>query len=143
MGLYTDFFKCPQCGGIVKNEFNIRTGEENEWCLRCGRWAETHLPKNADESKLAEDSGFVVKIEMGLGRCLITSANGFGRSFSLSEPYSKDIEKWFMETMARKDVDLERSYLTRWDEETGQIVVVHGKDPGLYNVEHDDKENLQ
>lgn len=59
--------------------------------------------------------------------------NGAGQSFSLSEPYSEEIEKWYMETMKDENVDPENSYLTRWDEETGQLIVVHGKDPGLYD----------
>lgn len=61
------------------------------------------------------------------------SVNGVGRSFSLSEPYSEEIEKWYMDAMKDENVDSEGSYLTRWDEETEQLIVVHGKDPGLYD----------
>ena len=133
MGSVIDYRKCPQCGGFLYNEWYYKTGEEFEHCNRCGRWEEIRFPENEDEKKLVDQSGLLKKSATGFGRCLIMFTSGFGHSFSLSEPYSEEIEKWYTETMKDKEVDPEQSYLTRWDEETGKIVVVHGKDPGLYD----------
>lgn len=129
MSSFIDYRMCPQCGGVAFNEF-CSSGEEFEYCFRCGRWSEYRFP---DEGEKEYDSGFVDESGAGLGRCMIMSTSSVGKFFSLSEPYSDDIEKWYMETMAKEDVDPENSYLTRWDEETGQAVVVHGKDPRLYD----------
>ncbi len=129
MSSFIDYRMCPQCGGVAFNEF-CSSGEEFEYSFRCGRWSEYRFP---DEGEKEYDSGFVDESGAGLGRCMIMSTSSVGKSFSLSEPYSDDIEKWYMETTAKEDVDSENSYQTRWDEETGQAVVVHGKGPGLYD----------
>ncbi len=142
MGSVIDYKKCPQCGGVVYVEYYYRSGEENEVCLRCGRWAEVRLPMNDEElAQLPEGNRFLVSKGEGLGRCAIAFEGGVSRSFSLGEPYSEEIEKWYMEAMKDENVDPEKSYLTRWDAETGQLVVVHGKDPGLYDDEIDEAED--
>ncbi len=142
MGSVIDYKKCPQCGGVVYDEYYYKSGEENAVCLRCGRWADVRLP--TDEKELAKDPEkirYLVSKGEGLGRCTIAFTNGVSRSFSLGEPYSEEIEKWYMEAMKDENVDPEKSYLTRWDAETGQLVVVHGKDPGLYDDEIDEAED--
>lgn len=133
MGSVINYYKCPQCGGIVYNDWYYTAGEEYENCSRCGRWAEIRHPENDEERKLVDKSGLLHRSGMGYGRCSIMSVNGVGRSFSLSEPYSEEIEKWYMDAMKDENVDSEGSYLTRWDEEIEQLIVVHGKDPGLYD----------
>ena len=143
MSSYLSFYKCPQCGGVVYNE-TYSTDGEDEFCYRCGRWVDIHLPKTDEEkAQLPEGEEFLQLKGNGLGRCMIMGTNGSGRSFSLLEPYSEAIEKWYMEMMAQADVDPEESYLTRWDEETKQVVVVHGKDPGLYDDEYDNQDAVQ
>lgn len=134
MGSISDFIKCPQCGGVVHNEYYYKTGEETEFCFRCGRWAETLFPSNKEEkAMLPPGERLLTRSRRGLGRCSISGKNGVGRSFSLSEPYSEEIEKWYQEAMSDETVNPEASYLTRWDEGTKQVIVVHGRDPGLYD----------
>ena len=144
MGSVIDYKKCPQCGGVVYDEHYYKTGEEKEFCFRCGRWSEVRFPTNDEElAQVPEDSRYLLSKGDGLGRCMIAYANGAGRTFSLSEPYSEEIEKWYMDAMKDENVDPERSYLTRWDAATGRLVVVHGKDPGLYEDEIGDEEEEQ
>lgn len=133
MGSISDLIKCTQCGGLVYNEYYYKTREETEFCFRCGRWSETLFPSNEKEkAMLPPGERLLTRSGKGFGRCSISGKNGVGRSFSLSEPYSEEIEKWYQEAMSDETVDPETSYLTRWDEETKQVIVVHGKDPGLY-----------
>lgn len=58
---------------------------------------------------------------------------------ALANLYSEDLEKWYQEVMKDDEVDSEGSYLTRWDPETEQVVVVQGKDPGLYDEFSDEE----
>lgn len=133
MGSVINYEKCPQCGGIVYDEYYYKSGEEKKICFRCGKWLDVHLPTNDEEfAQLPEGSRYLVSKGEGFGRCSIAFTGGVSRSFSLGEPYSEKIEKWYMEAMEDEKVDQEKSCLTRWDAETGQIIVVHGKDPGLY-----------
>ena len=136
MGSVIDYKKCLQCGGVVYDEYYYKSGEENKVCFRCGRWAGVRLPTNDEErAQVPEGSRYLISKGEGFGRCTITFTNGVGRSFSLGEPYSEEIEKWYMEAVEDENVDPEKSYLTRWDAETGRLVVVHGKDLGLYDDE--------
>lgn len=133
MSSVCDYYKCPQCGGLAYNEYYLRTRAESEFCFRCGRWTKMKLPSTAEEKALLlPGEARITQSGFGYGRCSIAGKNGVGRSFSLSEPYSEEIEKWYQEAMSDETVDPETSYLTRWDEETKQVIVVHGKDPGLY-----------
>lgn len=141
MGSVIDYKKCPQCGGLVYNEYYYKSGEESEVCFRCGKWYDRRFPRDEEEAKLTEKGEYVINSGDGLGRCTIHFKSGVGHSFSLGEPYSEDIEKWYQEAMKDAEVDPEKSYLTRWDAETGQLVVVHGKDPGLYEDQVDEEDS--
>ena len=133
MGSVIDYAKCPQCGGVVCDDYYYKTGEKYYHCMRCGRWGSVKLPRtDKEKAQLLDGSKYLVSHGDGYGRGYIAAKNGASMSFSLKEPYSEEIEKQFLEAMKDKKVDVESSYLTSWDTETQQLIVVHGRDPGLY-----------
>lgn len=142
MGSVIEHEKCPQCGGVVYHEYYYRTGEETQFCLRCGRWAKVLLPSSEEEqAKLLPGEKLLTRKGRGLGRCCIQTTAGVGKSFSLGEPYSEALDEWYMRTMKEDGVDPESSYLTKWDARTSRVIVVYGNDPGLYDDEFGTKEH--
>lgn len=68
----------------------------------------------------------------GYGSMILALKNGISSLSSLQEPWSEGAQHEFLQALQDPNVDAARSYMTRWDEESKQVVSVYGAMPPLY-----------
>lgn len=127
MASYQSFEKCLQCGGVMLLDFDTHTKSLCGCCPRCGRHANVFRRKNAGKK-------YTLKIDdhFGYGSMILALKNGISSLSSLQEPWSEGAQHEFLQALQDPNVDAARSYMTRWDEKSKQVVSVYGAMPPLY-----------
>lgn len=133
MASVIDYKACPQCGGLFNTEFNYRTFEEWGFCTRCGAAYSHELKRDEQDRAIFDSEGkpiYISKELKGLGGLYTRNKEGFGCFQPFEEPVPKEeILNLISEIESRDDIDSSKSYITRWDEETQQIVAEYGELP--------------
>lgn len=135
MASLIDIIECPQCGGLYSTDYYYRTGEEYRHCVRCGRYEEYVLVRGEDGKPVkGEDEYYQMehKLVEGLGSAKIALKNGFAQISSLTQSVDQGIIDKFHEIMEDPDVDKDESYLSSWDSERKELVMIYGKMPETY-----------
>jgi hypothetical protein len=117
MSSVLDQIKCKQCGYKGADyEYRCRTCEEVTTCRRCG----FHESWTAKRDPEGVPCGWIHEIDEGFGALFYSPKGGGGfTSGSLhSVQELAEAERWLRERLAKGEVKLESSYLTRWNKET-------------------------
>lgn len=136
MGRVISTIECPQCGGLYNTDYYYRTGEEYRVCSRCGRHEEWLLERDEAGKPVKDKDGYFktnyTQTE-GFGSskfAYFAYKEGFGQIYSLSKPVDQSIIDDFMKTLDDPDIDKDESYLSSWDPEKKELVMIYGKMPG-------------
>jgi transposase-like protein len=125
MSSVQDYVICPQCGYQCANhEFGCRMNEESFTCRSCGY--HEHWDATTDED--GSFSGFKREATRGAG-ALFYMGNykvTFCVHFLRTSKEVVDAEKWLREALDKGQVDLDVSYLTRWNLEAEQVELIIG-----------------
>jgi hypothetical protein len=125
MSSVQDQIKCPQCEYLQADYvYYCGIGEDETTCRRCGYHESWTAKRNPEDIPC----GWVHEIDRGLGAMFYSP---MGReiftSVCLRSPEElAEAERWLREEIAKRVVDPEKSYLTRWNSETNSIEIVAG-----------------
>ncbi len=138
MGSSYSIKKCERCGGVESVEINCQTFEEYHICMRCGKALQHSLLRNkATGAPILDNDGlrqYVTSELPGYGCVKLARSSGYNAIYPLEKPYSdKDLAK-YKAAFSDKHLIPEQSYLTRWDDASGRLVLVEGKMPEDYEV---------
>lgn len=135
MSSVQDIMECPQCKGIYSTDFNCRTQEEYRHCSRCGRTEKWMIVRDGEGKPVLDDEGHVKmehKENFGFGSARIAFKGGLSQLWSFSEPVNDDIKKAYLKASKHPDAIEAECYLSSWDVESGDIVMVYGDPPETY-----------
>lgn len=68
----------------------------------------------------------------GFGSLKLAYKEGFAQIYSLSQPVDQSIIDDFNKALEDPDIDKEDSYLSSWDPEKKELVMIYGKMPETY-----------
>ena len=132
MGSVISTIECPQCGGLYTTDYYYKTGEEYRSCARCGRHEEWEIVRGEDGKPVLDEKGhWQMKYELsdGYGSMRLADKNGFAQIYSLSQPVDQDLIDDFNRALEDPDIDKDGSYLSSWDPEKKELVMIYGKMP--------------
>lgn len=136
MGSVQDMKKCPQCGGIYHTDYYYRSGEEYRHCFRCGRKESWTLVRDEERNPVLDNDGkFTMdyKLQEGFGSARIEFVNGLGQLWSFSEAVNQDIKNAYLKATETPDANKEQCYLSSWDPEKKEVVMLYGNMPETYD----------
>lgn len=111
--------RCPQCEGymhIVEDMYGSSCQ-----CLACGLIYDTEMSRD--------------KKVKGYGAICFVEKNGYTEHYSVNENEFQEAYNAFLETINNvEEIDKEKSYITRWDDEKEEIIVEYGMVPDEYRV---------
>ena len=142
MSSVQDIMECPQCKGIYSTDYNCRTQEEYRHCSRCGRTEKWTIVRDDEGKPVLDDEGRVKmehKENFGFGSAKIAFKGGVSQLWSFSEAVNDNIKKAFLKASKEPNVNEDECYLSSWDAESGDIVMIYGDPPETY-VEYMDSE---
>jgi hypothetical protein len=128
MSYFDSDVDCPQCGFVRALNSSSRDNETTI-CGRCGYFIEQAAEIDAGGEYVRDkDDRIVGKTveQRGFGAWHIRTLRGGGRVGTINDPLLPSTIEWFTEALANPDVDAGASYLTRWDEARGGVVLVAG-----------------
>lgn len=109
-------------------DFDTRTEQLYGCCPRCGRHA------NVVRRQKGTGTKYTLEIDdhFGYGSMLLALKDGISSLYSLQKPGLDDDQQKFLTAVQAPNVDAARSYMTRWDENSKQVVAVYGALPPIY-----------
>ena len=136
MGSVQDMIECPQCGGIYHTDYYYRTGEEYRYCFRCGRTEQWTLVRDKERKPILDKEGkFTMdyKLQEDFGSARIELKNGVGQLHTFSEAVNQNIKDAYLKAIENPDVNKEHCYLSSWDQEKKEVVMIFGSMPETYD----------
>ncbi len=128
--------KCEKCGGVESVEINCQTFEEYHFCLRCGRVKNHVLVREKITGKpILDEKGalqYVIRELPGYGCVMLARKSGYNALYPLEEPFNERHLSNYKNAFADTTLIPEESYITRWDESSGKVVMVEGSMPMDY-----------
>ena len=143
MSSVQDEEKCPQCGGCYTTDFDCRTFEEFKFCHRCGKREEYKLIRNEQGKAILDKDGqpkYIEESRFGFGCLMLAGKKGVSALYSMPEPLTDGMINDIKKTLEEDDVDADKSYLTKWDDEKHDVVAVFGTVPKLYDESFEDED---
>lgn len=148
MGSIIDYVSCKQCGGDAYNDYYYNTGEEYQFCTKCGAGFSWKILRDDDRKPILKD-GKLQGVHNEHGPTGVVYLSYKDRPASTYQIPDEDFDsvKWkedvLKEFKENKDLDLDNCYATLWNKEKQELELVFGKMPenvfGGWN-EEDDKE---
>lgn len=136
MGSVISTEKCPQCGGMYTRDYYYRTGEEYCHCARCGRHEERFIVRDENRNPVLDANG-QCKAEHnlleGFGSVRIAFKSGVAQISSLTQPVDQEVKDWYLKVIEDPEVEKEDCYLSSWDPEKKDVVMIYGKMPETYD----------
>jgi len=130
MGSYSCNISCPRCGNPAHADFRTRSPEEYLSCRFCGyttwikvddeKFVEGQPPPEPERYEHKSAGAFHIKDKTGCGQW-----GSVGDKDNGPVDWEKIIHE-FQEILTDPDVDLEESYLTKWDDENKKIINLIG-----------------
>lgn len=138
MASVIDYPICERCGRECINEFNCRTFEEFQTCQVCGAGFAYTIKRDEDGKIVKDKAGNVVwQHEKNAGNGVAYIVFDDGVIFVDAAPGKDEYDKWFKHIMkeidTNKHVVREECYVTKWDYEKEELIVVYGKLPEEYD----------
>ena len=130
MASYQSFKACPQCGGVLLLDMDTHTGIMHAFCGRCGLTAQVSRWRNAAE--VDEEYSYVVQENPGYGSISLVLKDGIAYKGALRKPFSDKSKRSFEASVRQENVDASKSYMTRWNENSRQVIAVYGKIPPTF-----------
>lgn len=141
MGTVIDYYKC-ECGGLRYNEWNYRTGEESDYCMKCGKHQEAFRYKDENGDYVFEEA--VTKDGEPYQRLAlkISKGGGYGSARISMKDHAARHMFWFdskenvlkfkediLNDPDRDQYDWNESYIYLHDPDTntGEVIFGYGK----------------
>ena len=147
MSSVQDTIKCPQCGGCYTTDFDCRTLEEFKFCERCGKKELVELVRDENGEAVLDAEGkptYRESSHFGYGRLRLAGKKGGATLYSMTEPLTEQAAEEIQNSFNTELVDVGKSYLTKWDDEKKDVVVLFGEVPHTYDemvAEHSEDES--
>ena len=128
--------KCPQCGGCYFEEFDCRTFEEFKFCHRCGKKELVTLVRDENGNTVYDADNkpqYTEESHFGYGCLCLAGKKGGTTLYSLTNPLTDEELANIQGSFNRDVVDIDKSYLTKWDADENDVVSVFGEVPKLYD----------
>lgn len=135
MGSVMDIIECPQCGGLYTKDYYYKTGEEYRTCARCGRHEEWVIVRDENGKPVLNEKGHLqtnYELSEGFGSLKLAYTDGFGHIYSLSSSVDQALIDEFNRALEDPNIDKDGSYLSSWDTEKKELVMICGKMPETY-----------
>ena len=136
MSSVQDTVKCPQCGGCYTTDFDCRTFEEFKFCHRCGKKELVILVRDENGNAVYDADNkpqYTEESLFGYGCLCLAGKKGGSTLFSLTNPLTDEELANIQGSFNRDVVDIDKSYLTKWDADKNDVVSVFGEVPKLYD----------
>ena len=136
MSSVQDTVKCPQCGGCYTTDFDCITFEEFKFCHRCGMKELVILVRDENGNALYDADNkpqFTEESHFGYGCLCLAGKKGGSTLYSLTNPLTDGELANIQGQIIRDVVDIDKSYLTKWDADKNDVVSVFGEVPKLYD----------
>lgn len=136
MSSVQDTVKCPQCGGCYTTDFDCRTLEEFKFCHRCGKKELTTLVRDENGNAVYDADNkpqYTEESLFGYGCLCLAGKKGGSTLYSLTNPLTDEELANIQGSFNRDVVDIDKSYLTKWDADKNDVVSVFGEVPKLYD----------
>ena len=136
MSSVQDTVKCPQCGGCYTTDFDCRTFEEFKFCHRCGKKELVILVRDENGNAVYDADNkpqYTEESLFGYGCLCLAGKKGGSTLYSLTNPLTDEELTNIQESFNRDVVDIDKSYLTKWDADKNDVVSVFGEVPKLYD----------
>ncbi len=143
MSSVQDIIKCPQCGGCYTTDFDCKTLEEYRFCHRCGKREEYKLVRDEKGEAVLDSEGkpqYVEKSYFGYGCFKLAGKKGISSLYTIASPLTEKTVEDFKKSLEGDIIEVGNCYLTKWDEEKGDVVSVFGAVPPLYDDEMPDED---
>lgn len=120
MSSVSGYGECGQCGGVVSEHMDCRTGENSSSCMNCGKSHATYLERDKEGKRvIGLDGKTPVHTDdlPGFGAfALRWSGVPGGVSGPLAEPWAGDFEAFYSASFGepRESVDEDESYVTSY-----------------------------
>ena len=139
MGTVIDYYEC-ECGGLRYNEWNYRTGEESDYCMKCGKHQEAFRYKDENGDYVLEEAvtkdgepyqrlALKVRKGGGYGSAAISVKDHVAQQMFWFD--SKESAFKFKEDILKSQdqYDLKASYIYLYDPETktGEVIFGQGR----------------
>lgn len=133
MGSVINHYKCKQCGGMVTEDYNYKSGETYKACKSCGNTDNCYL-KRSEEGNIIYDKEDNVKwleyVHDGYGTEYLAFKSGNGIFSTYDNPIEqRDIDLFFKELEENKDLVKDKCRLTKWDKEQNKLISLYGELP--------------
>jgi hypothetical protein len=141
MGSVIDLVPCPQCNNSAYIEYYCKTGEVYMRCAMCGYSYDFMAIKNrksqSGEYKTTKDGKLIFREteRKGFGVAWLSRNKGSGDFICLTKPITPHLVNKFKKYLADQDTNPEKSFLTRWDDDTKIVITVVGKAFNPFEVE--------
>ena len=109
-------------------DVDTQTGHLHGYCSRCGRT----INVVRQQGKSGADYTLEVDDHFGYGSMSMVFEDGRTYLCALNEPYTLDARLAFDIAIRQDGVKTTECHMTRWDEESKQVVSVYGAMPPLY-----------
>jgi len=136
MSSVQDTVKCPQCGGCYTTDFDCRTFEEFKFCNRCGKKELVTLVRDKNGNTVYDADNkpqYKEESHFGYGCLNLAGKKGGATLYSMTEPLTDEAAEEIRNSFNTELVDIGKSYLTKWDENTKDVVALFGAVPKLYD----------
>lgn len=134
MATFTDHVDCERCGYPALYELSTGSGEEFVTCQYCGWGYEIFIKAKNGKNLLDDDGNFIYDIirREPFGALYIEHIEGFGEFQIIDNPITEeDIRTIKSEIEDNPEVDLDATYLARWNEDKEKIEFLIGKERKL------------
>ena len=136
MSSVQDTIKCPQCGGCYTTDFDCRTLEEFKFCERCGKKELVELVRDENGEAVLDAEGkptYRESSHFGYGCLHLAGKKGGATLYSMTEPLTEQAAEEIQTSFNTELVDVGKSYMTKWDDEKKDVVVLFGEVPQTYD----------
>lgn len=134
MGSVIDEVKCNFCGGIKNTDYRYRTGEETQFCQKCGYFYEREVKVNeAGDTILNAKGNFQYNITEEFNNGVISIADEQGTTlYAISNDISEnDLFELINKLNANSSIDREESYIYYFDRKTNTGKCIWGNEKAI------------
>lgn len=117
--------RCDQCGAFMMMHFDSETEELRGACMCCGYTVDV-VPIKDENGQIIRGPGGLPETEVhfseGYGVVVVAEKDGPCHCFMLKESYADDLKAVLHRILEHSEmIDLERSYVTLWNQQTKQL----------------------
>lgn len=124
---------CDQCGALMTMHFDNETEELRGACMCCGYTVDVR-PVRDENGQIIRGLGGLPETKVlfseGYGVVVVAEKDGPCHCFMLKESYADDLKTILHRILEHSEmIDLERTYVTLWDQQTKQLYCFCGQPP--------------